>query len=331
MSARILVLTALVALTGSVAYWLGTEREQKSAEVQSQAWMKGFSDSASAVNSITISNAQGVVFKATQQNGEWMANHLDTIQRFPVNRQSLGELISALREATVLEPKTSNPENYARLGLESLDNGDAQSVLLEVATGKQEWSLIIGNPASSGLGQYVREQGRAVSYLIDTTLSLPQSPSDWLEDDVLPFSASNIEKVAMAFNRQPEMTFTRSDDDVAQPWTWEQKPRNGTLMFPGVIAQKVDQMAEFQYSAVAPYVQHQWEELVLIGDIVFTLSDGSEVFAYMTQADEEGMHKLWFSTPDSPHWVSDWVFVLNDYQASMFQVSAEQLLQSGNE
>ena len=83
MSARILVLTALVALTGSVAYWLGTEREQKSAEVQSQALMKGFSDSASAVNSITISNAQGVVFKATQQNGEWMANHLDTIQIFP--------------------------------------------------------------------------------------------------------------------------------------------------------------------------------------------------------------------------------------------------------
>ncbi|WP_414828025.1 DUF4340 domain-containing protein [Alteromonas sp. H39] len=328
MSARVLVLTALVAISGSVAYWLATERDKGSGQVQSQAWMKGFSEQASAINSVTISDSQGVIFKATQQDGEWMANHLDTMQSFPANRQALGELVSALRKAAVLEPKTSDPDNYARLGLEAPEMQDAQSVLLELATGKQTWSLIVGNPASSGLGQYVREQGRAVSYLIDTTLSLPRSPTDWLENEVLPFSVQDIDKVVLAFNRQPEMTLSRSEGDVAEPWVWEQQPRDSRLAFPGVIAQTIGQMTPLQFTSVAPYVQHQWEQQVLIGDIVYTLSDGSDVFAYLTQADEDGLHKIWFSTPDSPHWVSDWVFALNEYQASMFQISGEQLLQS---
>lgn len=330
MSVRVLVLTALVALSGSAAYWLGTERDKESEQVQSQAWMKGFSAQASAINSVTISDSQSVIFRATQQNGEWMAHHLDTMQSFPVNRQALGELVSALRKATVLEPKTSDPDNYARLGLESLDVPDAQSVLLELSNGKQKWALIVGNPASSGLGQYVREQGKAVSFLIDTTLSLPRSPTDWLDNEVLPFSAQDVEKVVVAFNRQPEMTLIRSDGDVAEPWIWEEQPRDSRLTFPGVIAQTVSQMTPLQYESVAPYVQHQWEQQVLIGDIVFTLSDGSEVFAYMSKADEERLHKIWFSTPDSPHWVSDWVFTLNEYQASVFQVSSDQLLQSEN-
>lgn len=328
MTTRLLVLTVLVVLSGSVAYWLGMERDDPSTAVQSQEWLKDFASSASAINRIAVSNAQGVVFRASQQNGEWMATHLDTMQSFPVNRQSLGELISALRAATVLEPKTSNPDNYARLGVEPLENSDAQSVLLELATGKQQWALIVGNTASSGMGQYVREQDSAVSYLLDTTLSLPLSSTGWLEEDVLPFSARDVAKVEIAFNRQPEMTFTRREaGDVAQPWEWEQKPRNGTLLFPGIIAQKVNQMAELQYTAVAPYVQRQWEQQVLIGDIVFTLNDGSKVFAYITQPNQEGQHKIWFSTPDRPHWVSDWVFTLSEYQASLFQVSRDQLLQ----
>ncbi|WP_218311908.1 DUF4340 domain-containing protein [Alteromonas antoniana] len=327
MSIRVLVLTTLVALSGSVAYWLGSERDEESGQIQSQAWMKGFSEQASAINSVTISNPQGVIFKASQQNGEWMANHLDTMQSFPVDRQALGELVGALRNAQVLEPKTANPDNYTRLGLEALDVPDAQSVLLELATGKQKWSLIVGDSASSGLGQYVREQGRAVSYLIDTTLSLPRSSIDWLENEVLPFSDQDIEKVVVAFNRQPEMTLTRSEGDVAEPWIWEQQPRDSSLAFPGVIAQTIGQMTPLQFTDVAPYVQHQWEQQVLIGDIVFTLGDGSEIFAYMTEADDEGLHKIWFSTPDSPHWVSDWVFTLNEYQASVFQITSEQLLQ----
>lgn len=330
MMTRTAVLLILVVLTVGGAYWLSLDNASPGA-AEEHRWLNEFSAQASSVNSVTVSNAQGVLFAATQINGDWMATHVDANQAFPVNRQALGELVSTLRQTSVVEPKTASAEYYPRLGVEPLSSADAQGTLVELGTGKQEWAVIVGNTATNGMGQYVREQQADTSYLIDASVPLPSSATDWLISDVLSFGAAEVAEIEITHTDNRKITLARNDDDMAAPWRWQQQPRNRTLTYPGVLAQSVADIVDMRYAGVAPYIQEEWEQRALLGNVRITLKSGSEVVAYLAEADEAGAYRLWISTPDNPQWISDWVFELSDFQAAPFRLTADDLLQSEDE
>ena len=64
----------------------------------------------------------------------------------------------------VVERKTSDPANYAKLGVEAPDTPTAASTLVEVVAGKKTWSLIVGKSAE-GRAVYVRKPAEAASAL----------------------------------------------------------------------------------------------------------------------------------------------------------------------
>ena len=62
-------------------------------------------------------------------------------------RARVRELAMSLANLKVVERKTSDPANYAKLGVEAPDTPTAASTLVEVVAGKKTWSLIVGKGA----------------------------------------------------------------------------------------------------------------------------------------------------------------------------------------
>lgn len=323
MSMRVLILGIMVAASSGVAYWLTTQEDKTQQQTQS-VLLSGLQKQASAVNAIAIENASGVVFSAKQENGQWQATHLDTQLTFPVDLAPMSALVSAMSQAQILEQKTAKADYYDRLGVEGLAAPDAQSSMVTLSTGKQQWKLLVGLAASSGLGNYVRDPQKPTSYLIDQNITLPSGKTDWLSHDILPFNADAVASIRIDVNNKKAVWLVNSGE---RGWELDGQSLNETLLYPTVVKQTVDSMMDLQFEDVKPYSQNQWDKHVLIGDVVFTLQDGSEVFAYLSEADEQGQHLIWFSTPDSPSWISDWVFTLSEYQSKAYLKSRSDLLQ----
>ncbi|MCW8107340.1 DUF4340 domain-containing protein [Alteromonas ponticola] len=319
MNIRLIILISLVVVTSATAYWLifHTDRSQS---LQQSLWLEELGTQGMSVHQIEVANTSGTVFKAQKEDGKWVATHLDTRLGFPADKRELTSLVSALSQAKIIETKTSNPEYYHRLGVEEITKQDAQSTRVLLNGDNNSWRVIIGNAAANGLGTYVRTAGKPTSLLVDQLFNLPTGPSDWLSKQVLPFTPEDVVKVVVRYRDNQPVQFVRRQEPAEQAWQLADLKQNESLVYPGVIAQTIKDLTSLNYDNAIPYVENQWEVERLIGDITFTLTDHSQVFAYMTQPNEKGNHKVWFSMPDNPSWVSDWVFVLSEFNAKSYMI-----------
>ncbi|MCW8091537.1 DUF4340 domain-containing protein [Alteromonas sp. ASW11-130] len=317
MNIRLVILISLVVVTSATVYWLHFYSEQPDQTVQS-LWLDNLGEQGGSVDEIEVVNSTGTVFKAHQKKEKWLATHLDPRLGFPVDKDALAALMMSLSQAKVVERKTANPEYYHRLGVEEITKQDAQSTRLLLKGGKHSWRVIIGNEASNGLGTYVRTAGNKTSLLVDQTFNLPSGPTDWLSKRILPFTKEDVVKVVVRYRDNQPVQFVKGPGPEEVTWQLTDLQDNEKLIYPGVISQTVADLTSLKYDSVIPYVENQWEEERLIGDITFTLADHSQVFAYMTQANDQGSHKVWFSMPDNPSWVSDWVFLLSEFTTKSY-------------
>ncbi len=327
MKVRLIILAILVIITSVAVYWLSFHSDENE-NLEHSLWLENLSLQGGRVQQIEIANSTGTIFKAQLQNGNWQATHLDTSLSFPIDKTELTALMNALSQAKVVEAKTSNPEYYHRLGVEEITQQDAQSTRLILKGGTDTWRLIIGNEAASGLGTYVRMAGNKTSVLVDQQFNLPSGPSDWLSQQILPFDENDVVKVVIRYRDNQPVQFVRNPDPSDPSWQLADLRENEQLSYPGVIRQTVSDLISLSYDSAIPYVENQWDEERLIGDITFTLADHSQVFAYLTQPNDKGSHKVWFSMPDNPSWVSDWVFLLSEFKTKSYMTGRSDIVTS---
>lgn len=127
-----------------------------------------------ALERITLQRGESQV-ELAKLDGNWgVLSHAG----FPVQGERLATLLYALRDARVIEEKTSNPEHHARLGLDvgEASNGAALQVQLHAAG--QDFGVIYGNQV--GNGQLVRFINSDQVLLINQSFNIPVTPVDWL-------------------------------------------------------------------------------------------------------------------------------------------------------
>ena len=66
---------------------------------------------------------------------------------YPADAAKVRKLLLALAEAKPVEEKTSNPANYAALGVEDVSSADATGVRVELEGTAQPVNLIVGKAA----------------------------------------------------------------------------------------------------------------------------------------------------------------------------------------
>jgi hypothetical protein len=112
----------------------------------------------------------------------------------------------------VIERKTSDPANYARLGVEKPDTPTAASTLLEVVAGARTWSLIVGKNAE-GRAIYVRKPEEAASALAAPALTVDPDPKRWLDRQVTDIPGASVHEIAVQPANGPAYLLSRAARD----------------------------------------------------------------------------------------------------------------------
>lgn len=152
------------------------------------------------VSNVQIKRSTGSVTLARQGVGDQTQWTLPAKSGYPVDMAKLRTLLLQLKDFELAEPKTSNPELFAKLGVQDvkvLGKDEAASeatpgALIEMKddSRKQVGALIIGNSANLGnatldrpmeTGQFVRRPGAMQSWLSKGTIYLDADPMNWVD------------------------------------------------------------------------------------------------------------------------------------------------------
>lgn len=188
-----------------IASWLGFARKpggEPSAPLYPE--LKGQLAKVTAVK-IYKGNEQLLVEAARGESGWTIKQRFD----YAGDASKINGLLLALEEATLLEEKTSNPDNYAALGVQDL-SADATGSRIELAGVEPPIKLIVGKSATAGSGTYVRRAGEAKSWLIGKQLNAPADAAAWLKRDLLDIGADRVQEAQVQVGANARYTAAKA-------------------------------------------------------------------------------------------------------------------------
>ena len=123
---------------------------------------------------------------------------------YAVQLQKLRGMLTALTELRLVEPRTTDPSQFSRLGVEDPNQKDANSNLLRLldASGKPILALIVGHRRVRTQGNvpeqvYVRRPNDNQSWLAEGSLQVDADPQLWLDRDIMNIDHARIAGVVV--------------------------------------------------------------------------------------------------------------------------------------
>jgi hypothetical protein len=151
-------------------------------------------------------------------NGQW---GLTDRGGYQVQETKLRGMLTALTELRLVEPRTSDPAEFSRLGVEDPDAPGSNSNLLRIldAAGKPMVAVIVGHRRVRTQGNvpdqvYVRRPGDNQAWLAEGGLEVDSDPQLWLDRDIMNIDHSRIAKVVATHGAQT-LQFVRNGDKLA--------------------------------------------------------------------------------------------------------------------
>ncbi len=193
------VVGCVTALLAGVAYVV--QQREKPAVVANAARLFANANAADVAR-VTIQQGEKKV-EIAREGTAWVVASRDN---FPALDDRVRELVRRVIDAEVVEEKTSNPELYARLGVEDATQGGAKGTLVTLAKadGGKIAGLIVGNRQeaanwdSDKAATFVRPADGNKSYLVRSTFNAGLEPVDWMKREVLAFGSDRFWKVSVS-------------------------------------------------------------------------------------------------------------------------------------
>ncbi len=189
-----LAVVAVVALV--IAIWVGNSRAPKNEVAVASEAVPGLSAGINDVEQLRIVGAgDKVVATLSKGEGGWTVVE----KTYPADVSKVRELLLKLSGAKLIEPKTSVPASYAKLGVEDVAAADAKGVRLEIDGLAKPVKLIVGNyNGRAGDGTFVRRADEAQSWLAKGNLTIDKEAANWLQRELADVSSTRVQKVAIA-------------------------------------------------------------------------------------------------------------------------------------
>lgn len=188
-------------------------------------------DAVNDIDELTIEKAGESPVVIRRDAAAWVVDDRDG---YPADVGKIRELLLALADAEVLEPKTSNPERYDALGVRDID-ADGSAATLVTATGAggdRRYAVLLGNSAPAS-GRYARIAGEPGSVLIDQNPTLPEGAGDWLVTDLIDVPAADVSEVTIAHGDGETLRVSKGARD-ATDFTVADIPDGRELSYPTV-------------------------------------------------------------------------------------------------
>ena len=195
---------------------------------------------------------------------------------YPVQLPKLRGMLTALTELRLVEPRTSDPALYGRLGLEDADQKDSSANLLRVfdASNHVVAELLVGHRRVRTAGNvpdqvFVRRPGDTRTWLAEGSLQVDADPQLWLDRDIMNIGHDRIASIVV-HRGDTELDFAARDGKLTltapvnppklEDYKLDDLDRGLELLtFEDVVADK---------DAIVPRVGET------IGSAVFTTTDG---------------------------------------------------------
>ena len=136
---------------------------------------------------------------------------------YPVQVTKLREMLTALTELRLVEPRTTDPAMFGRLGLADATDADSTADLLRVSDSKANpiAELLVGHRRVHTEGNvpdevYVRRPNEMQTWLAEGSLQVDADPQQWLDRDIMNIDHARIAGVVV-HRGDTELDFTAKD------------------------------------------------------------------------------------------------------------------------
>ncbi len=279
-SVGVLVALGALALAGGWYFGAATTPAEQTAVAGGQLMFPGLTAKLkdAAKLEITHQGRQTVIEK--RPDGAW---GVASMHDYPVQDTKLHGVLAGLTELRLSEPRTTDPAQFARLGLDDPNGAASSADLLQVVdtAGKPIAALIAGHRrvrSQANLADeiYVRRPGDNQSWLAEGNLQIDADPATWLDRDVMNISHDRLASVVV---NDQALVFAQADGKftLTQP-----------ADHPKLTNYKVDDVGRgletLTMQAVKPDAEVTEPEA---GHAVFTTTDGLAVTARVFHADKD--------------------------------------------
>jgi hypothetical protein len=112
---------------------------------------------------------------------------------YPADVAKLRKLLLSLRDAKIVEEKTSDPALFASIGVEDPVAPDAATAEITLVGPGEKRAVIVGKAV--GEGNFVRRVGENRSYSVEPAISFETEPRYWIDSRLLDVPAAQIQSI----------------------------------------------------------------------------------------------------------------------------------------
>jgi hypothetical protein len=202
---KILGLAAAAVVLFGAGVWLNAHRDAQQGSLGGGAVFSDLKPALGDIDEIRFSKGDGSRTTLKRGAGGWTVVE----RNYPADAARVRELALNLAAMKVVEPKTSDPANYAKLGVEPADSPTATSTLVELVAGKKTWSLLVGKGAG-GRAVYVRKPQDKTSALAEPLVSVDPDQKRWVDRQITDIPGADVHDVAVTPAKGPAYLLTRA-------------------------------------------------------------------------------------------------------------------------
>lgn len=144
---------------------------------------------------------------------------------YPVRPERVRELLVGLTELKLIEPRTADPAQHARLGLDDPATAGSSALLLRVldGAGAPIAALIAGRRRVRTQGNlpesvYVRRPGEAQTWLAEGRLPVDADPQLWLDRDIANLPSARIRRLVARRDGAEPVELERPEGEPEAPF-----------------------------------------------------------------------------------------------------------------
>ena len=203
---KFMIVAGAAVLLLSAGVWLSMHRSNLQTDRGGGAVFADLQSALGEVEEIRLSRGDGSRTTLHRSADGWTVVE----RKYPADAARVRELALGLAGLRVVEQKTSDPANYAKLGVEAPDKPTAGSTLVEVVAGPKTWSLIVGKSAD-GRAVYVRKPAEAASALAQPFITADPDQKRWIDRLITDIPGANVHDIAVKPASGPGYVLTRAD------------------------------------------------------------------------------------------------------------------------
>ncbi len=246
----------------------------------------GLTGNLNAVSKFTVTEAgNALLSEVSKSDNGWVVVNRDGYQ---ANIAAVRQMLTNLADAKLTEAKTSNSENYTKLGVEDISNGKAQGILFSLQGLDEANDIIFGNDGSSGKNtQYIRRKDQLQSWLINKKLNLKRDVTDWLQKDILDIPPERIKTIQIKHPDGSEVNIA-NDGEEEYEYTLDATVPEGMKISESEVYQVANALSSMQLRDVTTFTKLNTESVSPV-ETIFKTYDGLTI---TTKAYEIGVDKF---------------------------------------